>query len=357
MHSQEHLKWLEENGLLGIAKNNAHHFRRVLKDCLGATNEKVLIVGDQGFTNRHISALIAAGYYIAALDMGLDANLIIQQVKNAGDKADKNVIAALEELPEGNIVILNLSNKLGSIKDISLSYRNYIKEKNHRFASTLSMGNLTTQYYPYVINSIDVDYKELQEKGDRMKKLMDEANEIRITTDLGTDLTFDVTGMTSISNTADYTMPGSGGNIPAGEVYIPPVGKYGVNGKVVIDASIRHKDGTSLVKDPVTIIVENGDVVGFEGTAEAKILQDTIDWALAKAKFPKNVVKIGELGIGINPRASLVGATIIDEKIHGTAHVAIGSNKWFGGDIRTIIHLDQVFNKPNVFLDGKKLEY
>ena len=39
----------------------------------------------------------------------------------------------------------------------------------------------------------------------------------------------------------------------------------------------------------------------------------------------------------------------------GTAHIGIGSNYWFGGPIRTIIHLDQVFKNPLFKLDGESL--
>ncbi len=357
MHSTEQIKWLEENNLIQTAKNNASQFRHVLKNCLNVKKEEILIIGDQGFTNRHISSLMAAGYYIAARDMGLKVNLIMQQVKNAGDKADKAVVKALQDLKEGSIVAISVSNKLGSIKELSLSYRDFMKEQQHRFASTLSMGNLTTQFYPYVINAMDVDYIKMRKKAQMMKEILDNGKEAHITTDLGTDLYMDITGKKAISNAADYSQPGSGGNIPAGEVYIPPNGKHNVNGKLVIDASIRHKDGTSLVKEPVTMNIENGAVVSFEGKEEARILEKTIEWAKSRAKKPENIALIGELGIGINPKAILVGATIIDEKVYGTAHVAIGSNKWFGGDIKTLIHLDQVFKKPNIFIDDDKLIY
>ena len=64
---------------------------------------------------------------------------------------------------------------------------------------------------------------------------------------------------------------------------------------------------------------------------------------------------MGELGIGINPGAVLIGSMIMDEKVLGTGHIAIGSNSWFGGDIKTIYHGDQVFKSPVYYLDGKKM--
>jgi leucyl aminopeptidase (aminopeptidase T) len=48
---------------------------------------------------------------------------------------------------------------------------------------------------------------------------------------------------------------------------------------------------------------------------------------------------------------------ILDEKVHGTGHIAIGSNSWFGGAIKTIYHGDQVFKRPVFYIDGIKQEY
>lgn len=357
MHSDSHIKWLKENNLLELVKHNQKHFEHVLKNSLKINNEKLLIIGDQGYNNRQIAALICAGYYLAAKDLGINAKLIIQQVKNAGDKADEAVIKALRDLPNNSIVAISLSNKLGSIKGLSLSYRKYMKEKGHRFISTLSMGNLTTTHFPYLINCINIDYSNLREKGSMIKQKLDQAKKVRITTEKGTDVTLDIEGKFAISNDANYTKNGSGGNIPAGEVYIAPNGKHNVNGVVVIDGSIRHQDGTTLVNNPVTMHIQNGEVISFEGEEEARLLEETMNWAKARAKKPENIALIGELGIGINPRATIVGATVIDEKKYKSAHIAIGSNTWFGGDIKTIIHLDQVFNNPTIYLDDKKLEY
>ena len=47
---------------------------------------------------------------------------------------------------------------------------------------------------------------------------------------------------------------------------------------------------------------------------------------------------------------------IVDDKTLGTAHIGIGSNYWFGGSIYAIIHLDQVFKNPAIYLDGKLLK-
>ena len=143
--------------------------------------------------------------------------------------------------------------------------------------------------------------------------------------------------------------------MPAGEVYIPPKGLEGVNGKVVIDGSMKTEDGAVLLDSSVTVYVEKGRVVKVEGE-KAHLLEQTFQKFEDRAKYPERVRLVGELGIGINPGAVLIGSMIMDEKVLGTAHIAIGSNYWFGGEIKTIYHGDQVFKNPTFYVDGKKME-
>ena len=104
---------------------------------------------------------------------------------------------------------------------------------------------------------------------------------------------------------------------------------------------------------PYVKIFASGDLDEF---AIADLLEKTFQKYEDRAKYPYRVRHIGELGIGINPGAVLMGSTIMDEKVLGTAHIAVGSNYWFGGDIKTIFHGDQIFKNPRIFLDGVRLD-
>ena len=98
-------------------------------------------------------------------------------------------------------------------------------------------------------------------------------------------------------------------------------------------------------------------ITQITGGLEANKLSDTLRIASEKAKNKENVYRIAEVGIGTNKRASIIGPTLINEKTYGTAHIANGSNTWFGGVISSNIHLDHVFRHPKIYLDGEKLEY
>ena len=355
METLESLKWLKERNLYELASRAAISLKKVFTPCLAVKDEKVLIVGDIGYENRNVAAVLSGAYYLAAEQLKLDAKLIFQNVKSRGDVSDEAVVNGLSNLKSGNIIILNMSDKLGNIQELGKSFRKWVAKKNHRFISAMSLGDLATSNIDLILKAIDVNYKPLQVQHEEIRKRMDKAKEVHITTPAGTDLYYNKSGIKAIAADGNYTMPGSGGNLPAGEVYSPPNGK-GVEGKVIIDGSSRTHEHTILIKKPIELTIKDGEITEIKGNDEAKQLENTLKWAASVAKNPGNVRRICELGIGLNPNAHIMGAMIVDDKTLGTAHIGIGSNYWFGGSIYAIIHLDQVFKNPKVYLDGELLK-
>lgn len=355
METIESLNWLKSNHLFGLSEKFSSHIKKVFSSCLNVKDEKILVVGDTGAENRNIAAVMSGAYYLAAQQLSLDAKLVFQSVKSRGDFADADVVNSLAQLPQGNVILLNMSDKLGNIKELGKSFRRWIKKRSHRFVSAMSLGDLSTDKTESIVAPIDINYKPFQATHDRLKRIFDDAEEIHITTDAGTDFYYNIKGINGISADGNYISPGSGGNLPAGEVYAPPNGKR-VDGKIVIDGSSRVQNGTILVKEPITIKFEEGNITEISGGEEAMQLENTLNWAASIAKHPGSVRRICELGIGLNQKAKLIGATIVDDKVLGTAHIGIGSNYWFGGSIYAIIHLDQVFRNPKIEFDGKEVD-
>jgi hypothetical protein len=350
----ELLQWFERNNLVEIAKANSVHFQKVLKTCLNATKEALLIIGDKGYENNRLAPAIALSYHIAAKNLGLPTRLIIQEPKIKGDKADKEVIDSFYDLRSGNLIALCLSGRLGSIKEISHSFRGFIRENRHRFVSTTSLGHLTTDKLPILIKAIDTDYDAIRKKGYELKEKLNDGGLLHITTKAGTDFYMNIKGKKAVASLGDFKKEGQGGNIPVGEVFTPPKWKH-AEGTIVIDGSSAWREGTQLIKTPIKLKVEKDEIVDIQGGDEAKKLEGSLIWAYRRAKHPWGIRRIGEFGIGLNPNASVVGATIIDEKALGTAHFGIGSNYWFGGTIYAIIHYDQIIMNPTITIDDKPL--
>ncbi|MFH1849964.1 MAG: aminopeptidase [archaeon] len=352
MNKKELFTWLENEGLLGTVTKEYVHFKKVLIDCLNIQKESVLLIGDLGYPTRRVPPLMLGCYALAAKSLNIPCSLAIQYPKLRGENCDEHVIEALLDSGEKNAIVLCTSGKLGKLDAIGRSFRKFIRERKHKFVSTPSLNDLPTHKYSSLIRAIDIDYRNLRKKGKELQNLFDEGKEIHVTTRKGTDLYYGIEGMKSTANVANLKAYSVGGNIPAGEVFVPCRDKQ-VSGRVVIDASIRIMETTLLIKKPVTIIIEHGEVTEIHGGEEARALESTLRFASETAKFPWGIRRVGEFGVGINSRAKVVGPTIINEKALGTAHIGIGSNAWFGGSIYAITHLDQVFTEPFIKIDGQ----
>ena len=61
------------------------------------------------------------------------------------------------------------------------------------------------------------------------------------------------------------------------------------------------------------------------------------------AGLPRENRIVCELGLGMNPNVTdLCGYTLLDEKMAGTFHIAVGANTMFGGENRATDHGDFV---------------
>lgn len=332
-------------------------FKRILTECLDVKkDENLLIVGDYGKPGRYVSPIMTYAYAKAARQLGLDYRVVFQHSKVRGDIADEVMVSNFRKLPPKSVLILNMSDKIGKLDSVGLSFRKFCQDNKHRFLSSSSLASIPNNKLKDLIASYDINYDALQEKAMKLKEKLDSATEIHVETKQGTDLIYNVEGMNAVVATGVYRIPGRGGNLPGGEVYIPP-NKKKVNGEIVVDGSSRTRRGTLLLKNPIRMTVKDGEVVKMNQTYEAKLLEQSLKWAHRNSKYPWGVRRICELGIGLNPKANIIGCTVVDEKKLGTAHFAIGSNAWFGGTVYAIIHLDQVFNDPIIKVDGRVLKY
>lgn len=89
-------------------------------------------------------------------------------------------------------------------------------------------------------------------------------------------------------------------------------------------------------------------MVEISGKDEARKLKDLLK------STDENSTYIAELGVGTVARGSVVGDPD-DKRILGTGHIAIGDNRFGGGNIASNIHLDGVFMNMTLELDGKTL--
>jgi leucyl aminopeptidase (aminopeptidase T) len=183
-----------------------------------------------------------------------------------------------------------------------------------------------------------VDFDRMTRRSRAVAELLDQADEARITNELGTDFSMDLTGRAGIADDGDLTRPGAFGNLPAGEGFIAPL-----NGEGVIVASSLSPLGLS--SEPARLTVANGRIV----EAEHGLGPQYIELLRVHGELGTN---LAELGVGTNDRATLTGNVLEDEKILGTVHVAFGASAGIGGTVSVPIHLDVVVLDASLQVGG-----
>lgn len=341
----------------------------VVRDvCRIKKNERVLII-----TNPSMAA-IAQNLYTAVLEVGAIPVLMYQGVKTLLDAASDEVVAAIKTEP--NVIFSISEQKLG--KDRSAIANPYVSESGEKFDSTFDYllsgkKSIRAIWTPGLTQdmfdrTVCIDYKTLFENCKKLCKKYEGVKSVHVTAPGGTDVEVPVLGRKAFSDNGDFSTPGSGGNIPAGEVFISPVvgngdlsNPTGIQGKIVFDGSMTFSDGDGLLQTPIEIQLAAGFVTSVTGGDEAKRLLKSITDAEKSAmqmekegKLPegqgsiysRNARNIGELGIGLNPAAIIGGNMLEDEKAFRTCHFAVGMN--YDGDAPCLIHLDGVVRSPTI---------
>ncbi len=226
----------------------------------------------------------------------------------------------------------------------SLSHTRARSEATKAGARGATLPGITEDVF---LAGLEADYDRIGTECDRMLEQVSGADELRVRTERGTDITFEIGDREWLDDTGDVSDPGSFSNLPAGEIFIAPVS---ADGRFVVDGTMRPhgllEEGQSL-----EFIVEDGLVTEI-GDDE---IREQVETAAKKAD--EAAYNLAELGIGTNVGVTdLVGSVLLDEKAAGTVHIAIGDNAGIGGETEAPIHLDGIIREPTVYADGTELE-
>lgn len=201
-------------------------------------------------------------------------------------------------------------------------------------------------------NGVNVDYGDLQARGEQIKAALAAGKEMRITNANGTDLAVQVQGRPvgvsdGIISPEDIKQGGSAVAVylPAGEVFVTPVPGT-ATGKVVEPRSFFR--GKQV--DDLTLTFAEGKLTGMTGSgpgfADMKAAYDATDDA-RKDLF-------GYVDLGINPNIKLAAESKIGNWVPaGAVTLGMGNNLWAGGDNSVPYQHDISQQGSTVTLDGK----
>ena len=226
----------------------------------------------------------------------------------------------------------------------SLSHTLARSEANEAGARVATLPGITEEIFT---TGLDADYEQIRQHCEDVLEQVEGADEIRVTTERGTDITFEPGDREWNLDTGMVHEPGEMSNLPAGEVFLSP---ENANGRFVVDGTMMPH---GLLDDDqiLEFEVEDGYVT--------EISDDEIraEVEAAAEEVGQDAYNVAELGIGTNVAAeSLIGSVLLDEKAGGTVHIAIGDDHAIGGDVEAPIHSDGIIREPTVWADGEEVD-
>ena len=180
-------------------------------------------------------------------------------------------------------------------------------------------------------DGVNLDYAELEARGEAVRKALAAGDTLHITQPAGTDLRLRVQGRPvlvsdGVLSEADLERGGASASVylPAGEVYTTPVPGSAEGTLVVPHWYYRGK-----AVDNLTLTFKGGQVTALSGEgpgfADMKADYDAVDDA-RKAQF-------AFFDLGINPNVALPAESRVGNWVPaGTVTVGTGNNTWAGGD-------------------------
>jgi hypothetical protein len=222
-----------------------------------------------------------------------------------------------------------------------------VKPYLERGARACSLHYLTTEAALRLLPGSVEEVRELRERTERGKAIMERARRARVTSPAGTDFTCELGQYRGLTHNG-VIAPGTRQILPAGQVTRVPNDRT-LNGVVVVDRSIGGNDFKPL-PEAVRFVVKDGYVTAVEGGAEA----DKVRRWLAGLDHPE-IYHVTELAFGTNSRCRLTGVTAPSEDTHtaGCVSVALGADVHIGGSTVAPTHVDMTMFFGTLELDGE----
>jgi len=232
----------------------------------------------------------------------------------------------------------------------SLTHTRARRNATRENARIASMPGITTEILSK--GGMTADYGAMKKEISGLNPLLRKRTSVVVRSPGGTDLSFRTGARWVLEDSGICNRPGQITNLPAGKVFVLP--KEGTaNGKVVIDGSWEgHR-----LEEPLTLLIEDGVVIGTSGGEESEEITRVMDEARSRVRSSliERVGTIAEFGFGMNPRSHISGNQLEDQVVRGSAYIAIGDNSALGGTASVGFQLRGVMSKPSIELEDVDL--
>ena len=192
-----------------------------------------------------------------------------------------------------------------------------------------------------------VNYPLLNELMTMVADKVSKTKHMRMTNNTGHDISFDNGSGYPVTKEDGYART-PGIHMIAGQVAWTPV-LDSINGRIVLDGSVAP--GVGVVKTPVTLEVEKGNIMSVTGGNEAAQFN-----AWLRGFNHPQMLSIAHAGFGFNPGAALCGDILQDQRVWGSTTWGVGS---IGASllppkgVPAPSHSDSVSLNTTVYCDGE----
>jgi len=263
------------------------------------SGEDVLIVTDKNMTE--VAELIAG----VASERDADVTTINMAPLSApGVEPPKPVAAAMKA-----------ADAVMMLTTFTLAPSKAREEAQRAGARILSLG--AYNFGILLSDALRADFMALKPLVEDVAHRLTKAENAVIFSDIGTDIELKLGTREAHALSNICHEPGTMGSSPDVEAYIAPI-EDSAEGIIYLDGAINLPE-FGLISEAVRLTVEKGRVVTIDGGEEAQRFEDKLE-----SYNDPEIYRIAELGIGLNPKAELVGDPLIDEGVLGTAHIALG---------------------------------
>jgi len=207
-----------------------------------------------------------------------------------------------------------------------------------------------TKFKNAILSALDIDVEELAKRGRSIVEAFSGSTRVHVASDQGTDIEFQVKGRKwiiddGIISKEDVELGDVGLNLPCGEVFTCPI-ETSAEGSAFFDVPTNYF-GHKITG--LKLEFKEGKIVDYDAEHGKTDFKGILDSATGDKD------RIAEFAIGLNPKAEFINDILVDEKVLGTIHIAIGNNKGpaYGGKNDSSIHWDLIMTHPTVMVDGK----
>ena len=302
----------------------------VVDTCAGIQpDEDVLVVSDWEVAD--------VAERVAAAANERDANVTMTMMdprEYDGNEPEPSVAAAMLE---ADVIITPVHR--------SITHSSATADAKEAGARVISMVKFTDEQL--VHGGLYADYEGMRPHCEEMAKKFGDADEARITSPQGTDVTVGLEGRDGNAHPGIARESGEFTALVHIEANISPV-EGTTNGTVVFDGAIPNLD-IGVLESPVTMEIEDGAVTSVDGGKEAERIANV--WA---EHDDPAVYNIAQLAVGMNPECpEFNGWFSNDHGRYGNVHFGIGTSSNLGGTTRAPVHFDAMMAEPTLELDGE----